>query len=113
MLHWLVKYNHPFLCTVPHKPGTPIQELSYLYSKRMRVHDALEHEWLKQDHSEYDKRIAGSRYMGVRTRIHNKYVSRLTNLGMTERGQISFQEETCVKSVFFLLVNKKLMFHHY
>lgn len=41
----------------------------------MTVHEALEHPWIKDDHTEYDKRIAGSKYMGVRTRIHQKYVS--------------------------------------
>lgn len=43
----------------------------------MTVHEALEHGWLKEDNAHLDKRIAGNRYLGVRTRIHDKYVSKL------------------------------------
>ncbi|XP_067930808.1 twitchin-like [Watersipora subatra] len=42
-------------------------------SNRMTVHEALEHEWLKSDLPGLDKRISGNRYLGVRTRIHEKY----------------------------------------
>ncbi|KAF6030113.1 unc-22 [Bugula neritina] len=41
--------------------------------KRMTVHESLDHPWIKEDHTEFDKRISATKYLGVRTRIHNKY----------------------------------------
>lgn len=49
--------------------------VTFVIRSRMTVHEALDHAWIKDDHLDLDKRIAGSRYLGVRTRIHDKYVS--------------------------------------
>ena len=41
----------------------------------MTVHQASEHPWIKEEHTELDKRIPASRYAGVRDKMHEKYVS--------------------------------------
>ncbi|KAL8579176.1 hypothetical protein ACOMHN_010760 [Nucella lapillus] len=41
--------------------------------KRMIVHDALEHPWLKGDHSDLTNRIPASRYSKIRQKIKDRY----------------------------------------
>ena len=43
--------------------------------KRMTVHEALEHAWLKGDHSNLTNRIPSSRYSKIRQKIKDRYVS--------------------------------------
>ena len=41
----------------------------------MTVHQALEHAWLKGDHSDRTHRIPSSRYDKIRAKIQQRYVS--------------------------------------
>merc|ERR1719318_1941445 len=41
--------------------------------RRMTVHEALEHPWLKGDHSDLTQRIPSSRYAGIRKKIAERY----------------------------------------
>ncbi|KAL8565325.1 hypothetical protein ACOMHN_029021 [Nucella lapillus] len=41
--------------------------------KRMTVYEALDHAWLKGDHSNLTTRIPSSRYSKIRQKIHDKY----------------------------------------
>lgn len=50
------------------------------YRNRMNVHVASEHPWLKEEHTELDKRIPASRYADVREKIHERYVSSYTSI---------------------------------
>ncbi|XP_067934437.1 twitchin-like [Watersipora subatra] len=40
---------------------------------RMTVHQASEHPWIKEEHTELDRRIPASRYADVRDKMHEKY----------------------------------------
>ena len=40
----------------------------------MTVHDALDHPWLREDHSELDSRIQSNRFDDIRNRIRGRYV---------------------------------------
>lgn len=44
----------------------------------MTVHQASEHPWIKEEHTELDTRIPASRYADVREKMHEKYVSIVT-----------------------------------
>lgn len=43
------------------------------FSARMTVHEALDHPWLREDHSDRDSRIPSSRYDDFRRRIRARY----------------------------------------
>lgn len=45
----------------------------------MTVHQAIDHPWLREEHSELDRRIPASRYNDVRDKIHEKYVCKVVD----------------------------------
>ena len=55
----------------------------------MTVHDALDHPWLREDHSSLDARFPSNRYDLLRQRIRSRYVSDIhlasTKLCLTDR----------------------------
>jgi hypothetical protein len=52
-----------------------IETVSMDSSARMTIHDALDHPWLREDHSDRDSRIPANRFDNVRQRIRDRYVS--------------------------------------
>ena len=64
----------------------------------MTVHQASEHPWIKEEHTELDKRIPASRYAGVRDKMHEKYVS-LTVLDFVEFVNLSCWTITILRLV--------------